>query len=230
MFVKSANLQTHMKSVHKKKLKPKHLEESSSGVSAKDGTSKGRRGSAVSFPWKWLGVGIVILILVLAVVVIKPSLPSNSSSNNNNNTAAECIEGKNIIARYTFTLHILITDDSKGLQNYTQPISYGIGKLPYLGQPCTRKMYTSDAEPYEYNVSSQAAIVHVESPTTSNTLGDFFKIWDQDLNYTQGVVMSYHRTAYTIVMKVNGQTQSGVWEHLALQNGMNIVFYLTKIS
>jgi len=231
MFVKSANLQTHMKSVHKKKLKPKHLEESSTGPSAKDGTSKGRRGSTVSFPWKWLGVGIVVLILVLAVVIIRPSLSSNPSPGNNNNNAAECIEGKNIVARYTFTLHILKTDNSSGLQNWTHPISYGIGKLPLNEQPCTRKMYTSDVgPPFEYNSSSQPAIVHVESPTTNNTLGDFFDIWGQALNYTQGVIVSYSRPTWNIVMKVNGQTYSGVWEHLALQPGMNIVFNVTKIG
>lgn len=218
-----------MKSVHKRRLKTKRADEGAGGGNGGIGASKTPKESTVAFPWKWVGVGAIVLILILAVVVIKPSFSSNPNSNNNN--SPECIEGKTIVASFDFTLHILKTDNSSGLHDYTHPISYGIGKQTLNGQPCTRRMYTSDlGPPYEYNASTQAAIVHVRSPMTNNSLGDFFRIWDQVLNYSQGFVVAYSSTTWNIVMKVNGQTYSGIWEQLALQPGMKIEFYVTKIA
>jgi len=235
MFVKSANLQTHMKSVHKKKLKPKRLDENLAGPGGKDGALKGPRDSTVSFPWKWLGAGTIVLILVFAVIIIRPSLSSNPNPSNNGNLPAECVRPGDVVARYTFTLRILKTDTIGAIPDYNYPISYGIGKLPFNGTACTRKMYTSDVgPPFEYNDSSQPAIIHVESPTSKNTLGDFFKIWDQELNYSRQQILSYINSSsssprYDIVMKVN-EVYSGVWERLETQPSMSIVFYVTRTA
>jgi hypothetical protein len=219
-------LESHLKEVHKTHIR----KQEKVGDAGKKGESKKPKASVVAFPWKWVGVGAIALIIVFSVIMIRPLLPGGGSTNPN--VPEECIEGKTLTIDFVVSLHIFITDASTHRDNYTQLIPHGIGTDPIGGQSCTRRMHTG----YDYNSSSEATRIHVESPEEKTyTLGDFFLIW---YNQTLGpgkVLSFWYESGWRIIFKVNGavvadtSTNLGYhYETFVLSADQNIIFYISK--
>jgi len=221
-YVKSSNLESHMKEVHKTKLK----KESKSAVSEGKGKQGTSNVSTVGFPWRWVGVGLVVFIIILAVLIIKPI---DFGNNPNGTVPVECIDGKTLQVNFQVTLHIMVTDYRTGKVNYTHMIPNGIGTAPINDKACTRRLHTD----YDYTPGSQPAKIKVQSPDIRDfTLGDFFGVWDNQ-TLEPDKVMTYWTPEWRIVFKVNGITVDDTgtsppyhYETYRLTPNLDIEFYI----
>lgn len=197
-----------MRNVHKSKLKAKEKRK----LKDDERTARRPKSARITFPWKWIGVGVIAIVLVLSIIILKPDLIGNSPPST---LPEDCVQDKPVLVDFTFRLHILNTNNNTNKFNYTHPIGYNIGKEPINGQPCTRRIFSGSE--FEYNRSSQPAVIHVRSPEIREyRLYEFFNVWNQPINKSQGILVSYYTTTSNIIMKVDGQVYYGDWENLVL--------------
>jgi len=229
-FVKSHNLNAHMKEVHK--IKRKTSEQGRSRGDSKRTKGKSPRGGGVGFPWRLIVVGIVVLTMIGSILVIRPGSPP--APDGNGSIPAECVQGKTLVVNFDVKLHLYVTDPATHKNNFTHLIPNDLGKDPIDGQACTRSLSTGSAS--EYNASSQDAVIHVQSPEAKNfTLGDFFLLWSGQ-TLEPGKVASYWTNyGWRIVMKVNGAVVADTnvnplyaYAALKLAPNQNIDFYVSK--